>query len=180
MIRIFIIGVWLVMAALPAHALTFGEWCGDNGIAVNPAGDPDGDGILNLMEYALADLDPNRVDGAEALPKIVYGTRATNTVIPWRDLSVIVATNVTMPPKTGYWHIGLRYKPRADIEGVRWRPQYSWWSANLGYWLDGRAVFFPPVADGTNGHMITWMAGMFRAEKPAPSAWLRMRVEEAP
>jgi hypothetical protein len=171
----------MLLAALPAQAESFTNWLASYGITnTNPAHDSDLDGISNLMEYALADLDPTVVNGSSDLPTMVYGVRATNTIIPFRDLSVITATNTHNPPSQGFWYLGLRYKPRPDTEGIRWRPQYSWWAANFGYWLDGRAVFFPPVADGTNGHVIRWMSGMFRASAPPDAAWLRLKVEVHP
>jgi hypothetical protein len=169
-----VIGGAVALALAPARALTFGEWCGDNGIAVDPAGDPDGDRIINVMEYALADTNPNRGDDSSVLPRMVFGLRAPGTALPWNDSTVIVYAGEE-PPLTGSYYIGLRYKPRADTEGLRWLPQYSWFSANMRAWLDGQAVFLSPVAH-TDGHFIMWMLGMFRADAPPDRAFARMRV----
>lgn len=164
----------LLLAPFTLRAVTFGEWCGENGIAVEPAADPDGDRISNVMEYALADTNPNRGDDASVLPRMVFGTRAAGTALPWNDPAVIVYAGEELP-LTGTYYLGLRYKPRLDTEGLRWRPQYSWFSANLMAWLDGQAVFLPPVAH-TDGYVISWMLGMFRAEAPADRAFVRMSV----
>lgn len=177
MIRAVALALGLLFLPGPARAITFSNWLSGYGITnTNPALDSDGDGISNLTEYALADLDPTVVNGATQLPAVVYGTRATNTVIPWRDASVIVATNLAYPPTSGFWYVGLRYKPRTNTEALRWQPQYAWWAANLSYWLDGRSVFLDPVADGTNGYQIRWMQGMFRAVSPPKSAFLRLKI----
>lgn len=171
-----LLAIVLVLAGLmaPCGALTFGEWSGDNGIEVNPSGDPDGDGVSNAMEYALHGLNPNRGDAPEMLPQMVFGTRAAGTALPWNDPSVIVYYG-TEPPLSGFWYLGIRYKPRADTEGVTLRPQFSWWGANLSAWLDGRSCFLAPVAH-TDGFVIQWMAGMFRPAAPPQKSYVRLLV----
>jgi hypothetical protein len=160
-----------------AQALTFSNWITNYSLSdATAAGDPDGDGLPNLLEFALASGDPTV--GTGPVTEMVFGTRAEDSVIPFRDVASIVRTNVPTPPREGVWYVGLRYAPREEIEGVRIRPQYAWWSTELQAWIDGVSCFLPPVADGTNGHVISWMSGTFRAAKPPKRAWLRLKVEE--
>lgn len=164
----------LLLAPFTLRAVTFGEWCGENGIEANAAADPDQDGISNAMEYALDGLDPKRADSPDLLPRMVFGTRAEGSALPWNNPAVITYHGLT-PPRTGYWYLGIRYKPRPETEGVRWRPQYAWWASNLAAWLDGRSVFLAPV-DAGGGWVIQWMDGMFRPAAPPDNSYVRMRV----
>lgn len=172
----------LLLALTPARALTFSNWIAGYPTVTNTAlnGDQDNDGIPNLTEFALADCDPTRVDSSTALPAMVFGTREGDSVIPWRDAGVIQPSDAAVPPLTSYFYIGLAYKPRANVEGIRLRPQYAWWASNLEAWLDGRSVFLAPVPWGTNGHVVSWVQGMFRPAAPPPKSYLRLTVEVAP
>jgi hypothetical protein len=159
------------------QAVTFAEWiAGFPGIAdATPAGDPDADGMENMLEYAFADLDPTVMDnGSATLPQMVFGLR-TGSDIPWRDLTAITYDGSNLP-RTGFYYLGLRYKPRADTEGLRWRPQYSWFAGELRYWVDGRATFLPPTAPDGDGYVVRWLQGMFRGASPPPKAFARMQI----
>ncbi|MEM8954805.1 MAG: CAP domain-containing protein [Verrucomicrobiota bacterium] len=46
----------------PQHELTFSQWAAANGLFGNETGDDDKDGILNIVEFALAGLNPNSPD----------------------------------------------------------------------------------------------------------------------
>jgi hypothetical protein len=180
MIRAAAIAALLLAAPVAAFGVTFSNWITNYAVAdTSPGADPDGDGIPNLTEFALAGLDPSRVDSAAALPRMVFGVRTnTNSVIPWRDASVITYTTAVQPPRTEFFYLGIAYTPRADIEGIRFRPQYSWWGANLDAWLDGRSVFLHPISVGTNGEVVQWMHGMFRPIAPPGKSYVRLMVEE--
>jgi len=165
------------------QAVTFTDWiAGYPGIVdATPAGDPDADGLSNLLEYAFADLDPTVIDnGSPVLPQMVFGLR-TGSDIPWRDLTAITFDGVNLP-RTGFYYLGLRYKPRAGTEGLRWRPQYSWFAANLEFWVDGRATFLQPTTPDGDGYVVRWLQGMFNGASPPPKAFARMQVilEETP
>jgi hypothetical protein len=177
-----VIGVAAALLATPARALTYSNWITNYTVSdATLAGDPDGDRIPNIIEFALAGLDPSRVDSAGGLTRMVFGVRTnTNSVIPWRDVSVITTTTNAVPPRDHFFYLGIAFTPRADVEGIRIRPQYAWWAANLGAWLDGRGVFLRPVANGTNGEVIQWMQGMFRPSAPPGSSYVRLLVEERP
>lgn len=164
----------------PCGAVTYSNWIAGYTVGDDsPWADPDGDGLANIVEYALEGFDPSMSDAVPALlPEMVYGTRATNSTIPWKDASVIVFTNAPVPPLTQYWHLGVRYTPRADTEGIRIRPQFAWWGSNLEAWLDGPACFLPPVAEG--GDVIAWMLGMFRPQGLPGRSFVRLKVEGAP
>lgn len=159
------------------HAESFADWIDGHGLTGTNAAalaDPDGDGVPNLVEYAFAGFDPSAAD-ARATTEFVAGTRATNTVSPQEDITVIVLTPDLKPPKDGApFYIGLRYKPRAGTEGLVLEPQYSWSAANLGSWLDGRGAFYAPTQPDTNGAVISWMRGMF--EKEFKAAFLRLKI----
>ena len=163
----------------PALAVSFDAWIsgyGLSGAAAAGDADPDNDGVENLLEYALDGFSPVIADGAENLPQMVAGTRAPGTALPLEDLTVISYDGLT-PPRTGYYYLGLRYKPRAGTEGIVWLAQYAWFAANLSSWLDGTAAFLPPTAPDANGRVIRYMAGMFEAAHAAPKVFMRLRVE---
>jgi hypothetical protein len=182
MIRVAAILVIGLLFSPGAQAVTYSNWLAGYPSVTNVAldGDQDRDGISNLTEFAMAGCDPTQVDSASALPRMVWGTRATNTVLPWNDPSVIVVTNTVTPPITSFFYLGLAYTPRTDAEGIRLRPQYAWWGSNLEAWLDGRSAFLAPLANGTNGEVITWMHGMFRPAAPPSKSWMRILVEVMP
>lgn len=175
MIRLASIFTALALTASAAPAVTFEDWIATFPNIANAAPEADPDGIANLTEYALADCDPTAPDGPSKLPELVFGTRDQGTALPIDDLTVIdyFGTDV---PKTGYYYAGLRYKPRANTEGITWLPQYAWWTANLGAWLDGRAAFLPPTEPDGQGRRIRYMAGMFDAETNTKLLFLRLKL----
>lgn len=177
MSRLVSILVALLVAFATAQAVTYDEWIATFPSITNPApeADPDQDGMANLTEFALADCDPTAPDIASKLPELVFGTRDQGTALPIDDLTVIEYFGQDVP-KTGYYYAGLRYKPRANTEGITWLPQYSWWTANLGAWLDGRAAFLPPTEPDGQGRRIRYMAGMFDAETNTKSLFLRLKL----
>lgn len=168
--------IFLALAA-SAPALTFEAWIATFPTIADasPEADPDGDGVENLLEYALAGMDPTTLDQQWRLPEQVFGLRAANTALPLEDLSVIVFDGQNVP-KEGSYYVGLRYKPRAGTEGIMWLPEYSWWTMNLDAWLNGRGAFLPATTPDSQGRVIRYMAGMFEAEHTPPKLFLRMRV----
>lgn len=177
MIRLASIVLALVLAASAAPALTYEDWIANypDIASTSPTADPDNDGLVNLFEYALADCNPTVPEPAVRLPEMVFGTRQPDTALPIDDLSVIQFYGLK-PPTTGFVYAGLRYKPRANTEGLIWLPQYSWQTAKLASWVDGRAAFLPPTAADGQGRVIRYMAGMFEAERNAKLLFLRLRL----
>ena len=171
-----LIAVWSFLA-MAARGETFAAWAAGYGLTgtnAAPLADPDQDGLPNLVEYAFAGFDPSTPDGRPTT-QFVAGTRATNTVTPDKDISVIVLTPDLKPPTDGSaFYLGLRYTPRTNAEGILYQPQYSPQGANIMMWLDGRSAFFAPTAPDTNGAVISWMRGMF--EKDFKAAFLRMKL----
>lgn len=58
--RFGLVGLLLALALVPGRALTYAEWIGTYGLSPEdaaPLADPDSDGMVNLMEFALAGGD---------------------------------------------------------------------------------------------------------------------------
>lgn len=177
MIRVVAIILAGLLFSPGAQALTFGDWIAGYTVSdAAPGADPDGDGLVNLVEFVLAGCDPSKSDAATGT-RMVFGTRATGTALPYHDPASITYDGV-MPPFDEYWYLGIFWTPRAGIEGVEVRPQFAWWGSNLDAWLDGPSTFLEPVAHA--GGVIAWMQGMFRPQGRPPKGHVRLKVEERP
>ncbi len=168
----------LLLAALAiapmARAITYADWIASyslTGAAALGTADPDGDGLPNLLEYALADCDPSTASSATAdqarLPKMVFGQRSGN------ELPSINPGNITYsgftPPPTGTFHFGLRYRPRTGTEQLLIEAQYS--RDLLSGWFSGRAAFVVSPETPIAGDAVQWFLEGFTP----PSFYLSQR-----
>lgn len=150
-----------LLAILPpaSWAITYADWIAGyslTGAAALGTADPDGDGLPNLLEYALADCIPdnpsgNSVDQAR-LPKMVFGQRTGNG-LPSINPGNITYTGLT-PPPTGTFHIGLRYRPRTGTEQLLVEAQYS--RDLLSGWFSGRGAFVVSPETPIAGDAVQW------------------------
>lgn len=178
------IATFLGVAALMGDRLgaaTFEEYVSGYGLSGTNAttlADPDGDGIVNVLEYMLDGMNPTIPDALGNHLAMVFGSREDDTVIPQKDISVIVLEDWTSPPKTGRWYIGARYKPRAGTTGWRIFPQYAYFSSEMRYWLDGPAAFSPRIAPDEQGRVVQWFYGMFSPRIWPKKSFIRLKVQE--
>ena len=162
----------LLLAFAISHssfALSYADWIATfpsiTGEAAAPSADPDGDGLANLLEYALADLDPTAKNPPGVTdPFIVlraadgtYAAPAQSASQAERDASASM-------------HIALRYKPRAGIEGVVFVPMTN--QRDLNHWGWGDSAIAEWEADGYR-----WARALSDCKKWAERAFMRLRVE---
>ena len=128
-----------VLFCSPARAITFADWIASHGLSgadAAAAADPDKDGIPNLLEFAIADCSPTVMDaGRSTLPRIVFFRRTGAGLA-----NVVMSETINRTGINGVWHAGLAWTPRADAEGIRYRPQLGD-RDTLQRWFFGPAVF---------------------------------------
>jgi hypothetical protein len=125
------LGLLLGAAGGTIHAATFAEWIATTsltGADALPTADPDGDGHTNLYEFAMDGMDPEEHDRPD-LTLMWQVQTATDTYD---------APTESIPDFSGSdtFHLVLKYKLRADTEGVRVTPQQSR-SLELDTWAWG-------------------------------------------
>lgn len=138
----------LALACAQAHAETFTHWIasyGYTGADAAATADPDHDGVPNLMEYALAGMQPNVMDANHASMPHTSFVRRTGTALgawEWTDSQT--------PPTNGLngkWHFAFRFIPRAEVESIRYTPQLGD-TSSLRRWFDGRSAIFCELFPG--------------------------------
>jgi hypothetical protein len=137
-----------IAAALPAAApaITFGSWITSYGLSGGNAtisADPDGDGIPNLMEYALDGCNPTLAVDATRLPVFGWAQRTAAALGSW---TWVPGTN--QPPTGGVggiYHAGLRFSPRPAVEGISYTVQLS---HELSRWYSGRSAIMTQAYPG--------------------------------
>ena len=142
-------------AVCPVKALTYEAWIAGYGLSGDdalPLSDPDGDGVVNLIEFAFAGQDPT-VAQAPPTQRIVWGQRTGNQ-LPHLDPSAITEVPLNVVVTLAEVHVGVEWTPRADIEGVRWSPEYSRIQSGLYSWYSGRNAVV--ITDGAAGKKIAW------------------------
>lgn len=129
----------LLLTSSPLSALTFAEWTASHslsGSAALPDADPDGDRVPNLMEFALAGMDPTALDaGSLSMPTVVFARRNSTEIGEWEYAG-------TQPPTDGLdgvFHTALLFTPRPGTVGIRYIPEVSD-SSSLKRWFDGCSV----------------------------------------
>lgn len=123
----------------PLCAFTFTEWTTSHslsGSAALPDADPDGDRVPNLMEFALAGMDPTTLDaGAASMPVCAFARRIGSEIGEWEYAG-------TQPPTDGLdgvFHAALVFTPRPGAVGIRYIPEVSD-TSSLQRWFDGCSV----------------------------------------
>lgn len=137
----------LSLLCLPVQAETFEAWVASYSLTGDNAAttaDPDGDGIPNLMEYALDGLNPivTTSQGHASMPRLCYIRRTGAAIGAWEFASF------TKPPTDGtggVWHVAMRFVARPGISGVRFVPQVS---SNLHHWNGGRCASYLELLPG--------------------------------
>ena len=179
----------LLLAALAlttpsVRAITYDAWIssfGLTGAAALTTADPDGDGLLNLIEYALDGCDPTnyRTGGTPdytRLPALVFGLR-TGDALPFVDPSVITYSSAGRPTSpTAIFHVGLRYRPRAEAENIRYVMEYSDPFGQLGRWFQGRSVTVDAANTPVAGDRIAWVLQTFTTST-MNRCFLRLRID---
>jgi hypothetical protein len=153
------------------HALTYAEWIATfpslTGGATAEGADPDGDGLANLVEFALADMDPTVPATNPSVPMLQTRDGTGNYATPVLSLTtgqVAAAASV---------HLVLRYKARAGVTGIRYVPEtnqgdlnhWGWGDSATTSWVDGIYTY-------ARSHSDAKLWGM--------RAFMRLRVEVLP
>jgi hypothetical protein len=131
----------LVLAILPhsACAITYADWIASYGLSGSSAletADPDLDGIVNLMEYALDTGSPIvGSSGNGALPKYGFALRTGDLLGEWHYTTVAPAANTV-------YHMAIQWRPRPGAEGVRYTPELCRELAAPQFWFSGRSAIF--------------------------------------
>lgn len=127
----------LALAATGANAETYAAFIARYGLTGSNAAvtaDPDQDGVPNLMEYALKDMDPGVPDRARpSMPVYGWLTRTGAAIGAW--------SWTTVKPSSGVYHAGLRWQARPGVEGIRYTPEVSD-MGTLKRWFNGRSAFY--------------------------------------
>jgi hypothetical protein len=130
----------LVLAILPhsACAITYADWIASYGLSGASAletADPDSDGIVNLMEYALDTGSPIvSSSGNGALPILGFANRTGDLLGQWGFSS----NHRTVP--AGVFHYAIQWRPRPGAEGVRYLPELCRELAAPQFWFSGRSA----------------------------------------
>lgn len=177
----------VLLAILPqsAWAITYADWIASYGLTGDAAAhtaDPDGDGVPNLLEYALDGMSPIASDTATTT--FVFGRRVLDD-LPFANPAAIqfwgdTTTGRTYPPPgDALVHAGLRFRPRAATEGIRLSIEYSDPIQGLYRWFSGRSavVIVPdtPVA----GDSVGWALQAFERANLS-RLFFRLRVDVIP
>jgi hypothetical protein len=149
-------------------AVTYADWIASypalTGNATLANSDPDGDGIPNLLEYALDGGDPTVADGG-IVPAVFTQTRNADGSYnsPVAGVRMAALGGATA-------HMVIRYRKRAGVEGIRYVAQTN--ALNLNTWGWGDSA----IAEWTDGDGYTWARTISNF-----SAWgrqfMRLRVE---
>jgi hypothetical protein len=139
----------LVLAILPQslHAITYADWIASYSLTGSDAletADPDNDGILNLIEYALDTGSPIIGDsGNGAIPVLGIATRTGDLLGQW-DFST---ARRAVAPGTVI-HYALQWRPRSGVEGVRYIPELCRELAAPQFWFSGRSAILNQSLSG--------------------------------
>ncbi len=167
-------GLVLLISAPSAPALTYAEWIAGypslTGDAALATADPDGDGIQNLLEFALAAGDPTVPSSPEILPKLYQQTRNTDGTYNPPAAKLTAAERAAAATIHGV----LRYQPREGVTGIRYIPMTN--QVNLQDWGWGPSAFAPEWSDG--GYTLARAHTDIAVWKTR--AFLRLRVEIIP
>lgn len=179
---IFLAAALWFFAGEACRALTFEEWIAGypqvTGADAGQLGDPDKDGIPNLIEYALEGCSPLAFDQPR-MPVGVQGVRVLPD-LPFANPAAIERRTGAVP--AGEWvHFGLRFKPRAGVEDVRFSLCYGDTKGGLHRWMDGDGVGVMTEPDA-QGYRILWHLAAWnfdQTKRAAPkSAFYKLKVSK--
>lgn len=154
----------------------FEDWADDNNVTLGKAGDDDGDGVNNLLEFATAANPKSGSSFARAYPR-VHSIGGQNVL------------TYTVAVRAGATFAANGSKQRADKDGVRYDVEAS---DNLGTW---NSVVVTELAPGDaaavqaalgsqlNGLDAAWQWHSFRTDGHTavdPSDFIRVGVSETP
>lgn len=139
----------LCFILVPCHAETFAEFMTTHeltGSDALPTADPDFDRIPNLMEYALAGMDPTAPDAdSAAMPYLAFARRIGTELGEWEWAGRTPPTD----GEGGVFHTALVFIPRPAAVGIRYIPQISD-TSTLERWFDGCSALRSEVlSDGS-------------------------------
>lgn len=167
--------VWVCAPA--AQAVSYADWVASYGLTGDAAAidaDPDGDGMGNLIEYALDTGSPVVPSPLDALPE--YG-RVRRTGEALGEWEWVPGTGTHGRRFAGdasggvgdVWHAAIRWRARPGVEGIRYRPELS---SDMARWYSGRSAVVNEMVVGTQVQSVAIMQGQdFRRY------FLRLRVE---
>ncbi len=160
----------LALCIAPARALSYSEWIADfpslSGEAAAPSADPDGDGMANLLEFALDGLDPTVMNSRAGVTVCYQQTRNEDGTYNTPALALTKAQRTA----AASLHAVLRWKPRAGIEGVVFVPQTS--QEDLQRWGWGDSAVTEWDSDGYR-----WARADSDALVWKDRAFMRLKVE---
>ena len=162
-----------LILSCPVQAITYADWIATfpslTGGDTAATADPDGDGITNLMEYALDGLSPTAGNSPGLLTAAFrqirnadgsYNTPTNNMTDGQRAAAASI-------------HIVLRYRKRAGTEGIRYIPQTN--QKDISHWGWGASA----IVEWTDGDY-TWARTISNMEVWDGRAFMRLKVEVIP
>lgn len=134
--------IMLALVCAQVHAETFAAFVARyslTGADALPGADPDHDGVSNLMEYALKDMDPTRCDvTSTSMPVMGYASRTGSGIGQWTWHDVPHNHSDAL---SGVYHLAMRWVTRPGVEGIRYVPEISD-ASSLKRWFSGRSAFY--------------------------------------
>lgn len=137
----------LLCLAIPCQAITYSTWIASYGLTGDSAAiesDPDGDGIQNLMEYALDGMSPivTTSQSHASMPKFGFVRRTGAALGAWEWVGATAAPTNGLG---GKWHFAMRFIARPGVENIRYLPQVT---PDLTRWHGGRGAVYTELYPG--------------------------------
>ncbi|MFZ4774633.1 MAG: hypothetical protein ACOYM3_04675 [Terrimicrobiaceae bacterium] len=164
---------FLILISASASAITYADWIATfpslTGGDTAATADPDSDGVINLMEYALYGLSPIVSDSPGTLTTPFRQIRNADGSYNAPTNSITAAQRAA----AASIHMVLRYRKRAGTEGIRYIPQtnqkdlknWGWGDSAIFEWTDAGYTYARTISD-----MEVWDG----------RAFMRLKVEVIP